>query len=295
MDMVPAAAQPMPQHVEDPSSPAACSQAASAALPPRVLDCVPDPALAAWSRAQGKLPEQFATRAGIGMTPPPATSSFIVEDDGNCNPRYMRLTLNQARDARAWFGRSPPSESAVLAAAPQQQFPCKDERCRTCATEEFPFAFKEGPFAFPSSLQQKNTSTFRATLRTSVCSVAAGEPRGGRSERVGNPARRRRAGAQPSSLSRWSHLIVLCGIRWPALICSREPQPLPPLTSHPPLIHSAAAAATPAASARAAAAASAEAAAAASAEAAAAAVAARRHCARWSRELHARSGFSLSH
>ena len=43
----------------------------------------------------GRKAEKWCTRANVGQLPPPATSAFIVEDDGNCSPRYMRLTLNQ--------------------------------------------------------------------------------------------------------------------------------------------------------------------------------------------------------
>ena len=39
-------------------------------------------------------PAAFATRTSIGECPPPATSAYEVTDDGNCSPRYMRLTLN---------------------------------------------------------------------------------------------------------------------------------------------------------------------------------------------------------
>ena len=42
-----------------------------------------------------KKAEPFSTRANVGQCPPPATSAYLVEDDGNCSPRYMRLTLNQ--------------------------------------------------------------------------------------------------------------------------------------------------------------------------------------------------------
>ena len=39
--------------------------------------------------------ERWQTRANVGQSPPAATSAFVVEDDGNCSPRYMRLTINQ--------------------------------------------------------------------------------------------------------------------------------------------------------------------------------------------------------
>jgi hypothetical protein len=42
-----------------------------------------------------KRAESFPTRANAGQSPPPATSAYLVDDDGNCSPRYMRLTLNQ--------------------------------------------------------------------------------------------------------------------------------------------------------------------------------------------------------
>ena len=47
-----------------------------------------------------KTAERWPTRANVGQSPPAATSAFVVEDDGNCSPRYMRLTMNQARAAR---------------------------------------------------------------------------------------------------------------------------------------------------------------------------------------------------
>lgn len=40
-------------------------------------------------------PERFSTRANLGQAPPAANSAFEVEDDGNCSPRFLRLTMNQ--------------------------------------------------------------------------------------------------------------------------------------------------------------------------------------------------------
>ncbi|GBG78109.1 hypothetical protein CBR_g26046 [Chara braunii] len=41
-------------------------------------------------------PEVFQTRVNrMATTPPPATSHFVAKDTGNCNPRFMRCTLNQ--------------------------------------------------------------------------------------------------------------------------------------------------------------------------------------------------------
>jgi len=39
--------------------------------------------------------EAWPTRANTGQCPPPSTSAYVVDDDGNCSPRFMRLTLNQ--------------------------------------------------------------------------------------------------------------------------------------------------------------------------------------------------------
>ena len=45
--------------------------------------------------AQVDAGQPWLTRTNLGQVPPPAASGFLVEDDGNANPRYMRLSLNQ--------------------------------------------------------------------------------------------------------------------------------------------------------------------------------------------------------
>lgn len=35
---------------------------------------------------------KYATRSG--QTPPPASTDYVVVDEGNCSPRFVRLTTN---------------------------------------------------------------------------------------------------------------------------------------------------------------------------------------------------------
>jgi len=54
-----------------------------------------DPAQIPRQDAQTDAGRPWLTRTNLGQVPPPATSGFLVEDDGNASPRYMRLSLNQ--------------------------------------------------------------------------------------------------------------------------------------------------------------------------------------------------------
>ena len=54
-----------------------------------------DPAQIPRQDAQADAGRPWLTRTNLGQVPPPATSGFLVEDDGNASPRYMRLSLNQ--------------------------------------------------------------------------------------------------------------------------------------------------------------------------------------------------------
>ena len=54
-----------------------------------------DPAQIPRQDAQADAGRPWLTRTNLGQVPPPATSGFLVEDDGNASPHYMRLSLNQ--------------------------------------------------------------------------------------------------------------------------------------------------------------------------------------------------------
>jgi protein transport protein SEC24 len=54
-----------------------------------------DPAQIPHQDAQADAGRPWLTRTNLGEVPPPAASGFLVEDDGNASPRYMRLSLNQ--------------------------------------------------------------------------------------------------------------------------------------------------------------------------------------------------------
>ena len=54
-----------------------------------------DPAQIPRQDAQADAGRPWQTRTNLGQVPPPATSGFLVEDDGNASPHYMRLSLNQ--------------------------------------------------------------------------------------------------------------------------------------------------------------------------------------------------------
>ena len=54
-----------------------------------------DPAQIPRQDAQADAGRPWLTRTNLGEVPPPAASGFLVEDDGNASPRYMRLSLNQ--------------------------------------------------------------------------------------------------------------------------------------------------------------------------------------------------------
>ena len=54
-----------------------------------------DPAQVPRQNTQTDASQPWQTRSNMGEVPPPAASGFLVEDNGNCSPRYMRLSLNQ--------------------------------------------------------------------------------------------------------------------------------------------------------------------------------------------------------
>ena len=54
-----------------------------------------DPAQIPRPDAQADAGHPWLTRTNLGQVPPPANSGFLVEDDGNASPHYVRLSLNQ--------------------------------------------------------------------------------------------------------------------------------------------------------------------------------------------------------
>ena len=54
-----------------------------------------DPAQIPRPDAQADAGQPWLTRTNLGQVPPPATSGFLVQDDGNASPHFMRLSLNQ--------------------------------------------------------------------------------------------------------------------------------------------------------------------------------------------------------
>ena len=120
-----------------------------------------------------KAAETFATRANIGMCPPPATSPFVVSDEGNCSPRYMRLTLNQVVTTHDMLEQSGVPLAVVcqpLAEVPEvegpvpvvdfgESGPVRCERCRAYINPFFEFV--EGGRAFVCNLCGAKTDTPR--------------------------------------------------------------------------------------------------------------------------------------
>ena len=120
-----------------------------------------------------KAAETFATRANIGMCPPPATSAFVVADEGSCSPRYMRLTLNQVVTTHEMLDQAGVPLAVVcqpLAEVPEadgpvpvvdfgESGPVRCERCRAYINPFFEFV--EGGRAFVCNLCGAKTETPR--------------------------------------------------------------------------------------------------------------------------------------
>ena len=98
--------------------------------------------------------ETWQTRANIGQCPPAATSAFLVEDEGNCSPRYMRLTLNQVVTTSDFLSQSgapfaaviqpladvPAAEGGVPLVDFGEDGPIRCERCRAYINAFFSFS-----------------------------------------------------------------------------------------------------------------------------------------------------------
>jgi len=98
-------------------------------------------------------PETFTTRASLGQNPPAATSSYIVQDDGNCSPRLIRLTLNQVATTDEALTQSaipfgaivqpladlPPNEAQVAVVDYGETGPLRCGRCRAYINPFFTF------------------------------------------------------------------------------------------------------------------------------------------------------------
>ena len=98
--------------------------------------------------------KRFQTRANVGQVPPPATSGFVVEDDGNCSPRFMRLSVNQLITTHENMAASalpfgvviqpladtPPAEGAVPLVDFGEAGPVRCGRCRAYVNPFFSFA-----------------------------------------------------------------------------------------------------------------------------------------------------------
>jgi len=101
---------------------------------------VPRPAVAQGSEEV----REVRTRALSTTAPPPAASNFRVIDDGNCSPRFMRMTMNQIPTTREIATRMaipmacvmqplaelPQAEGAVPFVSDMQQGPVRCRRCR---------------------------------------------------------------------------------------------------------------------------------------------------------------------
>ena len=97
--------------------------------------------------------QTWNTRANVGQCPPAATSAYLAEDDGNCSPRYMRLTLNQVvttSDALSTSGVPfgvvvqpladvPAAEGTVPVVDFGESGPVRCERCRAYVNPFFSF------------------------------------------------------------------------------------------------------------------------------------------------------------
>ena len=115
--------------------------------------------------------ETWPTRANIGQCPPAATSAFLVEDEGNCSPRFMRLTLNQVHTTSEGLASSgapfaaviqpladiPAAEGTVPVTDFGEDGPIRCERCRAYVNPFF--AFSNGGRSFTCNLcNQVNTT-----------------------------------------------------------------------------------------------------------------------------------------
>lgn len=108
--------------------------------------------------------ETWSTRANVGQCPPPATSAYIVDDDGNCSPRYMRLTLNQVINTGELLTSSgmpfavvaqplaevPPCDGPVPVVDFGDLGPVRCERCRAYVNPFF--AFNDGGRSYTCNL-----------------------------------------------------------------------------------------------------------------------------------------------
>jgi len=102
----------------------------------------------------GRRAEKWSTRANVGQCPPSATSAYIVEDDGNCSPRYMRLTLSQIINTSDMLSSSgipfaviaqplaevPAADGAVPVVDFGDVGPVRCERCRAYVNPFFAFS-----------------------------------------------------------------------------------------------------------------------------------------------------------
>ena len=87
-------------------------------------------------RVQAPMSEQVREyRTRSGAVPPPAGSTFIVVDEGNASPRFMRLTVNQLANSVELYNRSHIPLALVLqpmaeiSPAEARQRPAYGRRC----------------------------------------------------------------------------------------------------------------------------------------------------------------------